>query len=221
MVDPKTDPKGRNDKSIRDFTRQYPIWSNFIYFLASIYVLILSCTQRYPTRKHNVFFGLFGALILGTGICSIIYHYHTPSYINTLNVSKHQEKQYKSLLNVDTALALTLTVYGFLLLIVPIILFIPKYIRLAQVIPIWKRFVYFPLFRDPTFYLFVLFAILSIVFFLLGMHANQKALECDEDSCFSINIEGYNIFHSNWHIFTSITLIFFATIVHHAFRWPM
>lgn len=75
-----------------------------------------------------------------------------------------------------------------------------------------------PYLDSKDFYLSLLFIILSGVFFGLSSEHDHNAQGCDKSACFDTQLDSYDIFHSNWHIFTSIGLIFWTNTM--LFTYP-
>ena len=207
----------------KDEITLYPVWSNFVYFIAGIYALVISLilfTIPSPSTstKTKILLGssflLYACLIFLTGIFSIIYHQNTPSYIGKFNT--HKTKEYKKWLNVDCGFALTLLVYSILL-----VLF--EFIVLGQNKDI-KNFIKF-IFCNINFYFTLLFLILSSIFYFIAGNHHTQAHNCirdkqgqeNKDNCFSDNLDAYDILHSNWHIFTSLGLIFWINVLKDVF----
>lgn len=190
--------------------KKYPIWSNFLYFLAALYAGIISIStltiKKYTLNEKSIMFGIFSILLLLTGLFSIIYHIHTPSWTENPEVINTQE--FNTWLNVDKAFASTLTAFALFFLALRI------YKRRSKLI-----------FYDSNFWFAILFIILSLTFYIIADNHGSNALDCKQknkqklEKCFNTNIDGYDIFHSNWHIFTSIAAIFWISLLNNSYSW--
>lgn len=181
--------------------KNYTMWSNFIYFIAGIFSALIGITSfRKIGRTDSMIFILFGIIIILTGAFSIHYHYNTPSWNDDPNIIK--ENRFKDSLNIDKGFSITSIVYAILFLFYRVALKGPNQIII-----------------DPVLWLTLLFSILSIVFYCLSHSSfNHAVKECNKDTqCFNEHIDEYDIFHSNWHIFTSITALFWITLLKHTY----
>ena len=179
-------------KNKRDQARLYPMWSNFMYFIGSFYSFIITFCHKNNYDK-SVFI-MFGILLLITGISSILYHKHTHSWNEQLKPIKN----YKLFLNLDMSFAILSGLYGIFVL-----LFV-MYIRVKTI---------YPLISNINFWFSLLFLFLGLAFYLIARDSLSHSLECKRIKCFENRIEGYEIFHSNWHIFTSIGAIFWVIVI--------
>ena len=169
--------------------KEYPVWSNYVYFVTTAYVAGIGI------RYRKIEFILYSIIILLSGIFSIVYHKHTPSY--TGNRATWDNKHFKLWSILDQ-------VFAALVVVVSIFFFL------------WRAWVlksFFPFMYSNDFYLSILFIILSSIFFVLGNEHHKSAKECNKLNCFDIQLDSYDIFHSNWHIFTSIGLIFWTNVL--------
>lgn len=199
-----------------DQLRIYPVWSNFIYFIAGLYSLILGFQLPIVIDKSFLFL-TFGLLLIFTGSFSIVYHMNTPSWTN--NPKYINDEEFHKWLKVDSGFAITTVVFAIFMLLFRISMFHPIY-RKYKYTFIQYIFCY-PLFRDPNFWLSLLFIILSVTFYYLAHGYNlQATTECkNKRKCFNTNIDSYDILHSNWHIFTSIAGLFWITTINHSYKW--
>lgn len=200
-----------------EFVKLYPVWSNFIYFIACIYAFFVAITFKSLSAK--TLFLLYSLLIFCTGIFSIVYHLHTPSWTGKINT--HKTPKFKKWLNVDVGFAVSLLLYSLLFLIIRIAM----YRNRKGKFPI-KQILY-----DPNFFLSVFFIILSIIFFSIAGNHYSEAHSCNNNQdqennnhhhrmiCFSKNLDAYDILHSNWHIFTSIAIIFWISLLYNSYTW--
>jgi len=186
--------------------RNFSVWSNFIYFLTGFYTLILAfkLTKSNCYFLYKYIFYLSAILIFLTGIFSILYHTHTPSFTQNRHIINNPV--YEEYLNYDQGFALTTSLYSILILIIVICL---QYKFFKQ-----NRIGIECCIFDLNLWLAILFIILSIVFYVLGGAYTKQSLNCKRQKCFKNRIDGYDIFHSNWHIFTGISLLFFNTFVY-------
>ena len=198
-------PHGEEPEAVK----LYPVWSNFIYFVAAVYAFFVAITYKRFSLNFNLFF-IYFVLILCTGIFSIVYHLHTPSWTGKFNT--HKTPKFKKWLNVDVGFAVSLLIYSILFLIVKVLIFYQK----QQRIPFHQL-------KNPNFFLSILFIILSVVFFQIAGNHYSEAHSCNNRKnnnhfvdCFSKNLDAYDILHSNWHIFTSLALIFWISWLSHA-----
>lgn len=177
----------------KDIIRDYNIWSNFTYLIAGMYSVILGIKQ--PTKIRQSLFCIYGILIFIDGVISIIYHMETPAF--TGDTKKVYEDKYTILSQIDQYMALSTLLF--------FIAFISWRIRFVSL-------------KDPMLFFTILFFIISIVFFSLGRHHNEKSIfDCKNDNCIIHNMDSYDIFHSNWHLFTGITFIFSITLLNNSF----
>lgn len=207
---------------IENQVKLYPVWSNFIYFIAGMYSLfytfVVFKNDKY-NRKYEriVLFGIFGIILIFTGIFSIIYHLNTPSWKE--DPTYIQESEFKKSLNVDSSFAITTTVWA---------LFMFAYIIFTQYTKLGMKSLFIHLI-NPSFGLSILFIILSIIFYSIAHNYYTKSIECGDKNtkkgkdyielCFSQNSDAYDIFHSNWHIFTSIAAIFWIDFLKESYTW--
>lgn len=172
----------------------YSIWSNFIYFISGIYSILISFRLRNLHKNDSLFFFLWGAIIISTGVISIIYHVNNPSW--TYNPNTVDSKSYKDLLVADMSLSITSIFIGIFFLIYR---FCQCYINKKIKILLYSSNLWFSL----------IFIILSTIFFFLSHNSFKECINCKQESdCFDENLDKYDVFHSNWHIFSGITSIF-------------
>lgn len=190
---------------MEDSLKLFPVWSNFIYFIAGIYALIVS-------YRKSIWFGVFGVLILLTGIFSIVYHVNTPSWTGEIQTTKSDE--YHKWLKVDQSFAIILLIYS-------ILFFVSRIIQLRLNLKTkMLKFV-----TNNNFLLAILFLILSIIFYCMSHRHIVDASGCNATAshgkqfCIHGNLDAYDIFHSNWHIFTSIGLIFWISLMNDSYRF--
>ena len=169
--------------------KEYPVWSNYIYFITSAYIAGVGA------RCRKIEFVLYSIIILLSGIFSIVYHKHTPSYTGSRET--WDDKNFKIWSCLDQGFAV-------LVLVVSILFFIWRVYVVRSIVPFLK---------SHDLWLSILFIILSSVFFVLGDEHHKRALECNKHRCFDLQLDSYDIFHSNWHIFTSIGLIFWTKVL--------
>jgi hypothetical protein len=183
-----------------DQLKIYPIWSNFIYFIAAIYSLIIAINAYcIKMKSKTILFTLYSILIMLTGIMSIVYHTNTPSWTNDATVIETQK--FKMLLKNDQVFAITLCIISLLFL------FYRVYV-LKSILP----FIF-----DPSFSLAILFFVLSGIFYGISDHHFKQTSDCSRQKCVNVNLDAYDIFHSNWHIFTSIGIIFWITLINNSY----
>lgn len=168
-------------------SKVYPVWTNILYFIASCYSLYISRTFK-DNRYYYYAFLIYALLLLLTGIFSIIYHVNTFSF----TLSSHNETDTWSML--DQSFAILTVVYPILLF------FLVVYLKKRTHV-------------DENFFLTIVFIILSIVFYVLSSHSLEelhrhdctmtpRKAKCTEE------LYKYDIFHSNWHIFSAMAIIF-------------
>lgn len=197
-------------QSTTNQVKLYPVWSNFIYFIAALYAIALALKQI--KWLDRILFFVFGVLILITGVFSIVYHLHTPSWTNNQNIT--ETKRFKKWLSFDQSFAIVVGVYAILFLLYRI-LYTHWYIHSL------RNFKTFPLWLNTNFYLSLLFILLSVIFYLMANAYNHDAVNCAKHNlnCFHNNLDAYDIFHSNWHIFTSILMIFWISLLKNTYKW--
>lgn len=207
-----------------DPLKLYPVWSNGLYFVSGIYSIILGIFQDFFNRKclytselkfstpntikkyftkYNASFIFLGILIISAGLCSIFYHLHTPSWYGFEIPRDDYEDEYKKLLVLDMTFAILSIAFATLFLI--------------------ERGLHSRCFRkilkDPNFYLTFLCITLSLVFYFIAGNHNNSANECATKKCFDKDIDVYDIFHSNWHIFAAFGSIFWINMLKNSFFW--
>lgn len=179
----------------------YNLWSNFMYFIAGIYAILIASLIELP-KFDRVLFIIVGIFIIINGVISCVYHVHTPSWNNN-NEDPHK---YKLTNEIDMAISLTSLAIGTLF-------FIGRLYHLGYKSKI--------LLKDPVLYLVILFGIISLVFYLIAREKSNKANHIchkehkDEDlkMCIKDNHEEYDIYHGNWHLFTGIFALFGITLL--------
>lgn len=183
-----------------DQLKIYPVWSNFIYFIAGIYALIIAI-NAYCNRDRlkMILFLMYAFIIMLTGIMSIVYHTNTPSW--TGNPEVIETDKFKTFLHSDQAFAI-------LLAIVSLVFLLYRMYTIHRIL----RFLF-----DPSFLLALLFILLSCVFYGISDHHFKQTTDCPKVKCVNVNLDAYDIFHSNWHIFTSIALIFWITLINNSY----
>ncbi len=95
-------------------------------------------------------------------------------------------------------------------------------IFLIRMFFIYKNYTFntFPLWKDSSLYLAILFGIISIIFYVLAHEYNKNAIHnCKNDKCFSQNLDAYDIFHSNWHLFTGFSIFFWIMLIKNTFNY--
>ena len=192
--------------------RIYPVWSNFIYYIAGVYSLSIGIYYR-KNIERSLLFTIFGILLLLTGTFSILYHVNTPSW--TGNPDSIDDPEFQRWLNVDSAFAVTTSVFAIFMLVVRIFRYHCVFIKSK------KGIISYPLFYEPNFWFAILFIILSIIFYYLAHGYNTQAISCKGGRCFDTYIDSYDIFHSNWHIFTSTAGLFWITFLNHSYMWNL
>lgn len=188
-----------DDHQLKLFT----LWSNFIYFIAGGYALIIASFEY--KKGFSVKLGLFlvyGILLLLTGSFSINYHLHTPSWTGHYHIATTKKFEYN--LNLDKGFAIGIMVYSLL-------------IFLYRVFMCYKSSLWF--IYDSNFYFSLLFAILGFIFFGIANKHFEETGECKKRRvCVHTHLDSYDIFHSNWHIFTSISVIFWITMIYNSYK---
>ena len=194
-----------SDQETKKIIQNYNCWSNFMYFISGAYAclvpIILKETGVCISKPYVGVFVLFGILLIITGSVSCAYHHHTPSFNG--NVEKVKTKEFISLQEMDQYLALTSLIYGILFVLV----------RIMD-----KKFMV--LVKDPTLYLTILMGIIAIIFYSIASNHNHEAIHnCkkNDKTCIDNNLDAYDIFHSNWHLFTGIGALFGITLLKHTF----
>jgi len=182
--------------------RNFSVWSNFMYFIAAIYTFTLFL-KLHKFYLYKYIFLILSILIFLAGIFSILYHVHTPSF--TQNRKIIDTEIYDQYLDLDQGFALTVLIFSLFAL------FIITYCKW----PIFRTIEIKCFFNNSNLYFAVLFVILSTVFYVLGGAYNKQSLNCKRQKCFERRIDGYDIFHSNWHIFTGMTMIFWNTFLYY------
>ena len=185
--------------------QNYNCWSNFMYFISGAYAclvpIILLKTDKIISKPYTGVFILFGILLIITGSVSCAYHHHTPSF--NANVEKVKTKEFISLQEMDQYLALTSLIYGILFVLV----------RIMD-----NKFK--PIVSDPMLYLSILMGIIAIIFYSIANNHNHDAIHnCkkNDNLCINNNLDAYDIFHSNWHLFSGIGALFGITLLKHTF----
>lgn len=182
--------------------KEYNIWSNFTYFLSGIYAISIGSLMKEIGKVYQAMFILFGLLLIITGSVSCVYHCYTPSYQNDTN--QINKKEYEALSETDIYLALTCLIYSLVFF----------FIRLYAMKEKRKNILI-----DSTLYITILFGIISIIFFSIARTHDHTAInECKNNECFQENMDAYDIFHSNWHLFTGISAMFGITLLKHTFN---
>lgn len=193
-----------------DQLKIYPVWSNFIYFIAGCYAFVISIRSLLSTKNKNtrkgILFLLYAIIILLAGIFSIVYHVHTPSWTGDPEIIETNE--FDIWLKLDQTFAILIVVYSFLFFLFQILLYYIKNKKLPK-----------ELLFDPNFSLSILFIILSFVFYGIAHKHFDQTSECTIKHCVNINLDSYDIFHSNWHIFTSVALIFWITVINNLYHY--
>lgn len=186
-----------SNKLIKD----YNIWSNFTYIIASIYSIVLGSTMPI-LDTYRAMFIVFGILLFLTGLISMIYHSQTPSY-NT-DRSKVNTKEYKISLETDISLALVSFFYGLVFFLIR--LYVVKSKRVIL--------------EDPTLWFTILFGVISLIFYGIASGYENGVHSCNKNDkkCINNNLDAYDIFHSNWHLFTGISILFGITLLRHTFN---
>lgn len=186
-----------DDQQLKLFT----LWSNFIYFIAGAYALLISYFEyklNKVTSKLSLFL-VYGLLLILTGSFSISYHLHTPSW--TGNYNTVNTKRFEKNLELDKGFAVGIMVYSLLIFLFRI-----------WICKIW--FIY-----DSNFYFAFLFGLLGFIFFGIANKHFEETGECKKRKlCVHTHLDSYDIFHSNWHIFTSISLIFWISLIYNSYK---
>lgn len=180
--------------------KDYNIWSNFTYFISGIYAMVVPFIIKGGISP--VYTGLFilsGILIILDGSISCVYHHHTPSYKN--NEEQINNQEYKILCDTDMYLAISSAILSFILLALRL------YAGKLGIIV-----------RDPNFYLTLLFIIIGLVFYFLARNSENELKTCSSKQCKIHSMDSYDIFHSNWHLFTGISILFGLTTLKHTFE---
>ena len=183
----------------------YNIWSNFMYFIAGLYAIFVAILCDFPNADRGLF-SIIGIFIIITGIVSIMHHLNTPSW-----TKKKKNENHELMSEIDTCFSITLFVVG-------LVFFLKRlyFIRSNMM----------PLIKDPVLYLVILFGIMSLVFFIIANEKNEKAnTGCYSENlsksktkeCVKDNHEEYDIYHSNWHLFTGIFALFGITLLKNTF----
>lgn len=200
----------------------YPIWSNFIYFISAIYAFAVGIF--YPISKpYKGLFIILGVIIFLAGLFSVLYHIETPSHKHD-STAIHSE-EYTRYSDLDVNFAILLCSYMVVLFLFVLITTLYKHLYKTGVnyyIPIIgpNKLISYPLFKEPSFYLTILFAIIGIVFYVISNDYGYKSIhKCNNDICFTKYTEAYDIFHSNWHLFTGVMTLFFITMIKNSFTW--
>ena len=203
-------------KTDEEQLRLYTLWSNFIYFIVGLYSIIIAfllyCKEK--IIKDFFFFSLYGIIILCTGTFSVLYHLKNPSWTNDPE-TVHTEK-YKHSLSLDVGFAYTTIALSFLFLLYRMYCVYSKEKSLKSLIKFLE---------DPNAFFSLMFMILSGVFYFLGDYyfdeaTGQCVKKTEEEkamACFEDKISAYDVFHSNWHIFASITGIFWLNMLKNSY----
>jgi hypothetical protein len=178
-----------------DQLKIYPLWSNFIYFIAGIYALGIGIYNK------NILFVIYGILIILTGIFSIVYHMYTPSW--TGNVEIINTNTFETYLKLDQSFALLIVIYSLLFFIYRLYVFNNN-----------RKLLF-----DFNFLLALLFIIFAFIFYGISHNHFTKTNDCVKQKCINVNLDAYDIFHSNWHIFTSIALIFWINVLFNTYKY--
>lgn len=188
--------------TIHNTIQKYNIWSNFMYFVAGTYSISIGIfLHAHPSNElvyipTPISFGLMGTLLYTVGITSCIYHSHKQE------VPNGGIEHFAQLSNTDTYLSLATFIYGFLFLCM----------RIAITGNILK------ILKDPVLYITLLLGIISIVFYTMArVYDNRALFVCESLDCIQDNMLTYDVFHSNWHLFTGMTALFAITLIKHTF----
>lgn len=223
---------GSSDE-LYNLTKLNPAISNIMYIVLCIYTLILVGRIYFTNNKKktlNLYFvepkvttiimavlTIFAGLSGLSGCLSIIYHLETPGH--ELDPYVIHDSDYKSALDADTISAL---IYGFYALLVIFLYVCWSLIYL-------KNSDRINLFKDINFWVALLFIIFSGISYTTAKvlwinsfkHCNisndtdrnyLKDKPLIED-CFTDWQDGYNTYHSFWHIFSGFAGFFWVIIV--------
>lgn len=197
-----------------DQLKIYPVWSNVIYFVAAFYAFFISL-RSFSLKLKFALFLLYAFIILFAGIFSIMYHVNTPSW--TGNPDLVYTERFEKWLNLDQAFAILVVVYSALFFVYRIGVYYWNIgIGSLRGKPLCKKV---PFLFDPNFALSLLFIVLSVIFYGIAHNHFDKTSDCKKTACVHINLDSYDIFHSNWHIFTSIALIFWLTLLNNSYGY--
>lgn len=194
---------------MEDPLKQYPVWSNFVYFFAGAYALIYALVSKIKLVDKLMFF-VFGWVIIGAGIASVIYHKTTPSWTNDFE-TLHNDTYIKNA-KIDTGFALSAIIYAFLFL------FYRLYVYYESN-PFVVRHI--PLIYDSNWWIAIFFITMASIFFCIATnHDHIATTKCkDDNTCFDANIDVYDVFHSNWHIFAAVGAFFWINVLENSFSW--
>lgn len=196
-----------------DPLKHYPVWSNFVYFFAGVYSLVVSYLiqpkQRAISNINSAAFFCFGVLIIGAGISSIVYHLRTPSWTGDLG-SKNEEN-YKISAKCDMAFAISAIIYACIFLIVRLAVY---YCDTP-----FNGIINIPLFNDSNWWISVFFIVMAIIFFGIAHAHDSNTEKCKETNCVDANMDGYDVFHSNWHIFAAVGAFFWINVLTNSYSW--
>ena len=184
-----------NQRAIKD----YNIWSNFTYFISAIYALIIPFITLNMSKGYKALFIASGILIALDGSISCIYHQFTPSYKENKDQSK--EEEYKILCDLDRYLAIMSAVLSAIIFLMRI--YAGKF---------WV------IVKDPTFYIMILFIAIGFVFYFMARKYDDELETCKNKKCIVYHMDSYDILHSNWHLFTGISILFGLTTLKHTFE---
>lgn len=180
--------------------KDYNIWSNFIYFIAGIYSIIVGFSCKNNLIYSKLAFIFFGILLISNGVISTIYHQHTPSY--KIDIKQKQSEYYQSYSEADKWVSMTSLIYS--------IIFFLSRCYIGDIIKILK---------DPMLYLTILFGIIALIFYTKANKHSEKSEECkNKKTCIRHNLLSYDLFHSNWHIFTGVSILFGITVIKNTYN---
>ena len=178
--------------------KDYNIWSNFVYFIAGIYAFLIGIYDHKVDDFYRFIFSIFGTLIIVNGIVSCIYHTETPSYTN--DIDQYENERYQKVGNIDQGISITSLVYALLF-------FLARFFTTDKT----------KILKDPMLWFTLMFGAVSIVFFEIAKNHNNTLETCNKEKCINDNMNSYDIFHSNWHIFTGVSMLFGITVIYNTF----
>jgi hypothetical protein len=182
---------------------EYNVWSNFIYFIAGIYSILIGISYKNIGLVFTIGFILFGILLISNGVVSCIYHTHTPSFNG--NIKQKENQEYIHFCDIDRYISISSFIYGMLFFLLRLYFSDKKKIL-----------------SDPSLYLTILFGVIGIVFVIMANSYERDTETCESkqentEKCIYNDLVAYDIFHSNWHIFTGVAIIFGITVIKNTF----
>lgn len=178
----------------------YTVWSNFIYFVVAIYSICIAISYLKTKKIPAYGFIIYGTISFFVGLFSILYHLQTISWTGDMDSEKKEEHVIFHMVD---------KIFAIMMFIIMISVFfglsIYKTLKESK----------FDGLLDPNFYFTIIFCTVSIIFYLTALNHNSHAVtECKNvKECIDVNLDGYDMLHSNWHLFTGVSSIFWLSFI--------